>query len=211
MTETNLLQELEQDWQRQRVEVLWRRYGRMVIAAAVGVVLATAVTSWWSQHTQQAHQQATTALLDILNDQSATENKADKLLAFVAQDHAAGLATLARLQAAAATKDSSAKIAAYDAMTKDQNLEPQFRELATLLSVKSQMDNGDAKALLEALLPLLDKSIWRYSAREYAGHLALKLGDRTKAREQFTYLVQDAGTPERIKERAEDMARYVAE
>lgn len=211
MTETNLLQELEQDWQKQRAEELWRRYGRIVIAAAIGVVLVTAIYSWWSQHTQQTRQQATTEFLTILNDQTATANKAEKFTAFADKDSQAGLETLAQLQAAGAIKDVTAKIAAYDAMAKDSKLESQFRELAVLLSVKSQMDGGDAKTLLDALQPLLDKSVWRYSAREYAGHLVLKLGDRAKAREHFTYLAQDAGTPQRIKERADDMARYVAE
>ncbi|NBO19605.1 MAG: hypothetical protein EBV03_10370, partial [Proteobacteria bacterium] len=131
--------------------------------------------------------------------------------AFATKNSEVGLTTLAQLQAAAAMTDGVARIAAYDALAKDNKLEPQFREFATLLGVKSQMDSGDAKTLLDALQPLMDKSVWRYSAREYAGHLALKLGDKAKAREHFTYLAQDAGTPQRIKERADDMARYVAE
>jgi hypothetical protein len=212
MTETNLLQELEQDWQKQRLEELWRRYGRIVIAAAVGVVLATALSSWWTNHVAQNRQQATAALLAVINEQGTdAAAKSGKLADYIAKTNEAGLKSLARLQAAASAPDAAARTAAYDALAQDQDVEPQFRELATLLGIKSQIDHADAKTLQDRLQPLLDKSIWRYTARELAGHLALKMGDRAKAREHFTYLTQDASTPQRISERAQDMARYVAE
>jgi len=74
------------------------------------------------------------------------------------------------------------------------------------------MDDGDPVVLQKRLQPLLaDNAPWRYSAMEDEGFLALRAGDKAKAKQVFTELAQDAGVPPGIAARATDMARFIDE
>lgn len=209
MTDTNLLQELQEDLQRQRMETLWKRYGMIVIGAAVFIVLATAVNSLWQNHTATRQQEASTAFWELVR--KSAKDPTAQVSAF--QDLASttketNIAVLARLRAASAAKGGD-RVVAFEAVAKDDKVEPLFREYAALLAVQAQMDEGEPAALIAQLQPLMDKSVWRYSAREYAGYLALKAQDNAKAQELFTALAQDAGTPQPIAARARDMLRFL--
>ena len=48
----DIFQEIEEDLKRERVEVLWEKYGNWVIGAAVAIVLATAGIKGWGSYQQ---------------------------------------------------------------------------------------------------------------------------------------------------------------
>jgi hypothetical protein len=87
-----------------------------------------------------------------------------------------------------------------------------LRQLADLLSVRAQLDSGDP-AVLDKRLQVLaaDGAPWRYTAMEFQAFLALRAGDKGKARKIFTQLSQDSGAPDSLSARAADMLRYLSE
>jgi hypothetical protein len=216
MTNHNLLQEIDEDLERQKLEALWKRYGAWVIAAAVVVVLATAgYTAWHAWHVQQ-EQKATAALIGILSASSTdTGKQITALQSFAQKNRGRAPALFAQLQAAgiaAKAGDEKQAVSLYDAVANDSGADPAFRQLADLMAVQAQMDDGDPVVLQKRLQPLLaDNAPWRYSAMEDEGFLALRAGDKAKAKQVFTELAQDAGVPPGIAARATDMARFIDE
>lgn len=216
MTEHNLLKEIEEELERQKLEDLWRNYGPMVIAFALSIVIATACYVTWKSWRTEQMQEASTGLVTILADRSGNSAKRVEMLKAFADKHDGTMQqTLAQLHAAtlevvAGNKDKAIQI--YDGIAKDSDAEDSFRQMSDLLSVQLQLDSGDPAALQKRLEPLAeDKAPWRYSAMEYQGYLALRTGDKAKAQKIFTQLAQNSDVPQTLSARAADAARLLNE
>jgi hypothetical protein len=100
----------------------------------------------------------------------------------------------------------------YDEVAQNMNIDPAFRQLADLLSIRLQLDTA-VPADLEKRLQLLmaDDMPWHFTAREYAGYAALRAGNKDKAKQIFTDLSQNVSAPQSVGARAADMLRYVSE
>lgn len=180
-------------------------------------VLGTAAVTSWRNHTLAQHQAATSGLLAIVNDKALDKDKKTAALeTFAAANPEASQATLARFRAAGiALKDgkTAEAVAQYDKIAADADAEPLFRELANLLAVQAQLDDGDPAAMQARLQPLLaSDAAWRFSAKEYSAHLALRVGDKAKAKQLFDELTQpDAEIPATLAQRAKYMATWLGE
>lgn len=216
MTHGNIFQEIDEDLERQRLETLWKKYGPVILAAAAAIVLATGGFSAWHSLRAAQEQKATASLIAILGDASAADSKQiEALESFAAKNTGETQATFAELHAAASALkagDQAKATALYDKVAADTGADPAFRQLADLLAVQAKMDDGDPVALQKRLQPLLaDGAPWRQTAMEYEAFLALKAGDKAKARQLFTELSQDASAPQSLSARAADMLHVVGE
>ncbi|MDE1901445.1 MAG: tetratricopeptide repeat protein [Alphaproteobacteria bacterium] len=211
MTERNIFDELQEDFERQRLENLWKKYAPAVIAAALAIVIATAGMSAWRTWKTDRDQKLTNAYIDAAQEDQDAAKSVDLLQKFAAAHPGTDLGAFALLRAGAqqAEQGDAAKAAAsFDAVANDAKADPAFRQLGTLLSVRAQMDTGDAAALSARLDPLTaDGAPWRYSALEAQAYLALRAGDTAKAKKIFTDLSQDARVPQDIAARAGDIVR----
>ncbi len=216
MTEHNIFQEIEEDMERQKMEALWKRYGVFVIAGALAAVLITGgITAWRSWNTER-DQRATAAFIDIVKNAGSDQAKEiDALESFAQKNHGDAQATFAQLHAAAlavanGNKDKAVQI--YDSIASDHKANSAFRQLADLLAVQAQIDSGNPAALEKRLQPLLaENAPWRFTAMEYDGYLALRTGDKAKAKQIFTELAQNASAPQSLSARAADMQRYIGD
>jgi len=216
MTEHNFLEEIEEDFQRQKLEALWKRYGNLVIAGAGLIVLGTAIITAAHSWRAEGNQKATAGLITIINAPGSDQVKQiDQLEAFVQQNHGKAQAAFAQLHAASLAaqrgdKDQAVKF--YDALASDSSADAAFRQLADLMAVQVQLDTGTPAVLEKRLQPLLaENAPWRFTAMEYSGYLALREGNKPKAKQIFTELAQNASAPKTLNERAVDMLRYVSE
>lgn len=215
MNSTNdqgLLQEIEEDLARQRTEALWKRYGNTIISGAILIVLITAGVTAYKSYRIQSEQKMTHAYLDIFDKKKEEKApKAELLASFeaFAQEHKGKtLGVFAQFQSASLALDENNKQKAldiYNAIAADQKAEPVYRQFADLMYVKTEMDAGDAKTLLARLEPLTKDGAWKFSALEFSGHLAIKSGDREKAKSFFTELKGLPEVPQNIERRASDM------
>ncbi|HWA44654.1 MAG TPA: tetratricopeptide repeat protein [Hypericibacter adhaerens] len=208
----DIFKEVEEDLRRERLEQLWQRYGRAVIAVAVLIVLGTAGSVAW--HRYQQHRQSTLAeqygaAIAETDPSTGDLAKADAALANIA-DAGGGYGALARLEQAAVKAkagdlDGAAKI--YDTLASDSAAPPALRDLAKLLKVMRLVDSGDPAALTDSLAPLMaPESPWRFTATELTAILALKSGDQKRATDLFTQLADDQAAPSSLRARAAEMA-----
>jgi hypothetical protein len=215
MTESSLFQEIEEDLQRQKLEALWKRYGHYIIAGAAAIVLATALYSGWKSWRTYSEQKASDGLLALIEGKAPDKDKQIESLESFARAHPGiSQAALAHLRAASiALKDGKTEkgIAIYDVMANDATVETFFRQLADLLSVQAQLDIGDPVALQARLQPLVADSPWRVSAKEYTALLALRVGDKEKARTLYMELSNDTNAPPSIIRRSKEMASWLSE
>jgi len=216
MTHDNLFQEVEEDLERQKLEALWKRYGGLIIAGAVAIVLATGAITTWHSWRAKKEQEATAGLIAIINQAKPDPDKQIAALeSFAQQGTNKTQAVFARLYAAAdAAKEGKRDQALqlYDVVAADTKTDPAFRQFADLMAVQMQMDSADPAALSQRLQALTAPDApWRFTAMEYQGYLALRANDKAKARQIFTALSQDASAPHSLSERAGDMMRLLAE
>lgn len=214
MNERSLLQEIEEDLSRKRLEALWKKYGHTVIGCAVAIVLATASVTGYKSYKGGEEQRLTDGLITL--SQEAKSNTAEKIAAVEAYAKKAKgepQAVFAKLEAAALamnTNDKEQALALYNEIATDDTLEPFFRQLGDLLVVQTNLDDGEPVALEARLEPLMkEECAWRFSAHEYAGYLALRMNDKPKALKTFKALIALPAAPNDFVSRANDIVRWL--
>lgn len=207
---SDIFREVDEDLRRDRAEKLFKRYGGYGIAAAVLLVAGTAGYTTWRNWQQSQQQQDTAALVAAISQTAqgpdkgvealaAYAGKADPKMAAIAQFNAAALLIRQGKPAEAAT--------VYDTIAANGTVDGVYRDLATLLSVMERLETGDPAQLQAKLQPLTaDASPWRFSARELSATLAIRAGDKDKARTLFQQLADDAAAPAGVRSRAADLA-----
>jgi hypothetical protein len=209
---TDIFKEVEEDLRREKLEQLWQRYGRVVIALAVLVVIGTAGSVAWQRYQQHREAQLAQqygAAIALTDPSTGDLAKADAALANIA-DAGGGYGALASLERAAVKAkagDLEGATQIYDALAADSGTPAALRDLARLLKVMRLVDSGDPAALTTSLEPLMaPENPWRFSATELAALLALRSGDQKRATELFTQLADDQAAPSSLRARAAEMA-----
>jgi hypothetical protein len=208
--------EIEEELRRERLLKLWDTYGTYVTAAVVLLVVGVGGWKYYEHRQAQANEAASTRYIIALTDFAGKRPyEALKTLEEVIAQAPAGYATLARLRLAAydGTEGNAADaLAAYDQIAKDTSVDPLLADFARLQSAMLNFDNVSFTELKNQLSPLaLDRSPWRYSARELLGLGAAKAGRPAEAKNYFQRLLADRGTPPGIAERARVMVAVLTE
>lgn len=207
---SDIFREIEEDLHRDRYKKLWQKYGNVVIAAAVGLVVATGAWEVWKTqklHRAEALGQRYAEALKLA--QAGHETEAAAAFAKLAEEAGAGYSALARLQEAALLAkagNAEGAIAIYDKLAADGSVDQAYRDLATLLAVLHGIDRGDPAALARRLEPLTPAaSPWRHSALELSAILAERMGDKARAEQLYAQLADDGTAPADIRARAAEM------
>ncbi|OYD85405.1 tetratricopeptide repeat protein [Azospirillum brasilense] len=207
---SDIFREVDEDLRRDRMERVFKRYGGIMLAAALAVVAATGGTVAWRNWQQSQKQSETTALAAALSQAAQGPDKGVEALAAFAGKADPGMAALAQLNAAAllAREGKTAEaVAVYDKLSGNAGAGAVYRELAVLLSVMHQLGSGDPAQLQARLQPLTaDANPWRFSAREMSAVLAARAGDKDRARTLFQQLADDSQAPAGVRSRAADLA-----
>lgn len=212
MTEnTAFLREVDEDVRRERLEQAWKKYGRIIITAALVLVGGTAVATYMRDHQNQKFEAATTQIAEVLQSLRA-DNSTDvqNRLATMAADLPEGQTTIARLYVAGLATEGNNREKALSQLAElaaDQRIQPLYRNLARLTSIQLRLDTDEPAALRAELEPLMAAGQpWRFSAREAAALLAIKSGDTASARDLYEQLKNDPDTPTSIRDRATKLA-----
>ncbi len=210
---SDIIREVDEEIRRENWENLWKRYGKFLFGAAVGAVAVTAAIVGWREYDESRRLEQGNNFTAAVAAAESTESRSDSadIMATLAEDAADGYAMLARFREAmlrAEAGEREAAIAVYGALATDDSVDPMFRDLAILYSVRVQADSSDAPALIARLEPLTAEfGVWRYSARELTAILHLRAGDAAAARETFQLLADDLLAPEGLRARAAEMLR----
>lgn len=214
----NLLREIQEDLRKEKLEKLWKRYGSLLIAAAVAVVVIVAGYQGWRAWELSRREARSAAFIAAENLAQADPAAAVDAFAAIAGKGSDGYALLAGFRQASLLAEQGRRdeaLGVYDrlAATSDQ---PLYRDLARLRAAALRLGDGapgeDLDRLAESLAALSeDANPWRYSARELSGILAVQRGDTARARELFGKLESDIETPQGIRERASEMLSRLSE
>ncbi|WP_417429967.1 tetratricopeptide repeat protein [Kiloniella sp.] len=211
----DIFQEVEEDLKRERVEVLWKRYGKWAIGAAVLVVAATAGFQGWESYksTVQAEKSAIFASALELS-QAGKADEAEKVLTPLAQSDD-GYGTLARFEQArllVEAGDTTAAVKVWDEIAASSPPLSTLKDVASLLAAMHLVADGDLADVKQRLAGLaVANGAFRYSAIELQAIVALREGDNTAAKALFQQLIDDVDTPNGIKSRSGQILESLAE
>ena len=207
---SDIFAEIDEDLRAERANRLLKKYGGLLIAAAVAVVLGVGAWQLWRNHANaesaRVAQIYLTALRGAGGPAGAERDAALAGFAQVANEGSPGYRALARLRAAAIRFDAGDKPAAlalWDQVAADQGADQLLRDFAILQWCWHQIDTGDGKALAARLAPLAAPgAAWRPLAEEAQALIALREGNNEAARTILKRLSQDAQVPDGVRGRA---------
>ena len=208
----DIFDEVDEDLRAERAQLLLKKYGWVI---AVGVlVIVGGVAGWQGWQWWQAKQDriAATAYLAAMRTADGVRPgqpvPPEAIIAFdrVARSAPLGYRTLARLREAGLKADAgdlAGAVRGWDEVASDRSVDPLLRDLATLLAVQRQVDNGDPGALEARLKPLeAPDNAWHSLAEETQALLELRQGKTDQARESLRRLAADVTAPEGVRRRA---------
>jgi hypothetical protein len=202
--------EVAEELKQERYAALWKRYGRLVVALAVVIVVAVAGYQYWRQQQQSARMAASERFTQALSLQREGKLKeAQEAFAAAAHNAPSGYSALARLHQAALflkAGDKSAAFGAYEQLAGDDSIDPLFRDAAVLQWAYAGLDDSDAAQMIERLRPLTAaESPWRHLAREFTALYSERAGRRADAVRILTELEKDKDAPAGVRSRSREL------
>ncbi len=200
----DIFDEIDEDLKRDQMQLLWARYGKIVIVAVAAIVLIVALRQSYSAWQTSKVEASASAYQQALKSD-------DVVTALEAQlgELTAGYAMLAKFQIAAeqaASDDFVAAEASYLALASDASLDPLYQQAATLLSVMVAPQDADVLALVSRLSDLETAAgPWQAMALETGAGLALRNDNKDAAVAKYKKLVEMADVPTGVRQRAERM------
>ena len=133
LQDESLFREVDEEVRQDEYKKIWDRYGTLIAAAALGLVLVVSAYKGWEYYKLKQSQDASTVYFDAVA--KANAGKTDDALAALAAVKHAGFAQLGKLREAAviAEKGDVAKaVQAYDAIIADKATDPELADLARI-------------------------------------------------------------------------------
>tara|TARA_B100000989_G_C19512876_1_gene460048 strand:+ start:1404 stop:2090 length:687 start_codon:yes stop_codon:yes gene_type:complete len=200
----DIFDEIDEDLKRDQMQLLWARYGKILMAAVLAIVLLVAwrqgYISWQTSQTEASASAYQKALQsdDVV---AALEAQLSQL--------SDGYAMLAQFQIAAeqaASDNFVAAEASYLELASDASVDPLYQQAAILMSVMVAPQDANASVLAARLSDLETAAgPWQSMALETGAGLALRSGNRDTAVAKYKRLMEMADVPAGMRQRAERM------
>jgi hypothetical protein len=210
----DIFNEIDEDLRRERAKKLWEKYGNVIIAAAVAVVIAVAGWRAYQYYAQQAAEAAGARFQDALSlARDGKSADAEAAFAAIQKDGPSGyrILTRFRLAAEAGRRDKAAGVQAFEELARDPNVAPLLQGVAKVRAGYLMVDTAPYGEVAVAVEPLaIATEPWRHSAREILGVAAWKAKDYATASKWFEAAVGDKDVPAPLRQRAELMLQLIA-
>jgi hypothetical protein len=210
----DIFNEIDEDLRRERAKKIWEKYGNLIIAGAVVVVLIVAAWRAYDFYQQQQAEVAGDRFQEVLTlSRSGKGAEAESALTSLAANAPSGYRTLARfrLAAEAAARDKAKGVEAYDALAADATAGPLLQGVAKVRAGYLMVDTAPYKDLAARIEPLAQAGEpWRNAAREILGLSAWKAKDLAAAGKWFELIVADQEVTAPMRQRADLMLQLIA-
>jgi hypothetical protein len=211
---SDIFREIDEELRRDNLLKLWARYRwRIVGAVVLALLIAGSIVAWRDHQASERRAEATRYASALSLARTGKEGDAAKLFAGISQQ-GGGYGVLAAFEQAelmARGGDRKGAIAAYDQLAASSKLDPEFRDLAVLLSVMQGFPDEDSKTAIDRLQPLTaNGNPWRPSALEMIAAAKLKAGDRNGALDIYKQVADDLAAPQQLRARAAEMTAALA-
>ncbi|WP_431282943.1 tetratricopeptide repeat protein [Humitalea sp. 24SJ18S-53] len=213
----DIFDEVAEDLRAERASRFWRRYGTLVGAFGIAVVIGVGAWQGWRWNERRQAEGVAGTFLAV--HQAAEAEGADmaemaRRFGAIAPGAPAGYRLLSELRQAALLSESGDKARAreiWNHVAADATADPLWRNLANLLWVLHGLDIDPPAALDARLTPLAaDGSPWKASARELQALVALRAGQTAAARSTLLALAADPSAPQGVRDRAQRVAAQIA-
>jgi len=203
----SFFREVSEDLRNERFKQLWERFGIVVIALVVILILGTAAyvgyNYWQGQRAAKSGDQFLAALR--LGDSKPAD--ALKSLETIEKNGTGDYPVLARMRAAsilAGQGKAKEAIAAYEQIGNDTGIPQVVRDAAHIRAGFLLVDHGTFDNVADQVQPLSDAgNPFRHSAREALGLAAWKAGDMKTAKKWLDMIVADEQAPTNISNEAQ--------
>lgn len=197
MSEDSIFTEVSEELRSERMRSMWRRFGPIVIGAAVLIVLLVAANEGWRWYQNSVAADSSDqfyAAFDLANDGdlAGANDQFNQLIAEGSGNYPV-LGQFAQAGFLASDGKTQEALAAYDVIATTQS-NANLRDLAFLFAGSMLVDAGDvpgAEARLGGLISA-DNSL-RNAAREMLGLTQYAAGDSDAARATFRAIFDDTG------------------
>jgi hypothetical protein len=207
----DIFDEVEEELRAERAQRLLKRYGGLIVGAALVVIGAAAGWQGWRWYEARRDQAVAVQFLSAMTlaqgtaagSSDAARNAAVAEFANLANHAPDGYRALARLREAALKANTGSlkdALALWDQVAADGSADPLLRDLANLLWVQHQIDTGDP-ALLEARLKPLaaPDNPWHALAQQQLALLDLRQGKADEAKATLRRLAADVTVPNGVR------------
>jgi hypothetical protein len=202
----DILDEIENDLRRDRLNRFWKRWGTLAVGAAIVVVAIFA--GWRGYVAWQASRAATMGdryLAAVRQSEAGQSDEAARAFEALAREGVGGYPALARFRLAAEQAgkgETAAAVAAFDALAADGSLPANFRDIARLRAGLLLVDSGSAADVVRRVEALtVPTNAYRHAARELMALAAYKAGDKPAAARWWRDLVTDREAPDGARNR----------
>ena len=196
---SDIFQEVDEEVRREQLKKLWERYGTLLIAACVLLVVAVGgwrTYEWWEA--KKAAEAGTAFQAAIALSSEGKTKEAEDAFAKLAASGTSSYRMLARFREAAevARRDPSAAVAIYDQLAADSSLGRDLQDLAALRAGTILVDTAPYSEIVQRLEPLTapDRT-FRHSARSMLALAAWRAKDTAAMRKWSDMILADGETP----------------
>jgi hypothetical protein len=204
---SDIFQEVDEEVRREKLQQLWERYGNLIVALALLVVLAVGGWrgyDWWENRKAAESGAAFEAAAGLA--ESGKQDEAQAAFSKLAKEGSSGYRILARFREAAevAKTDPAAAVKAYDSLAADSGIGRSLQDLAAVRAGLILVDTASPAELATRLEPLTaaDRP-FRHTARELLALGAWRAGDAAAAKRWFDLIATDRETPAGTRQRIE--------
>jgi hypothetical protein len=212
---SDIFREVDEEVRREQLKRLWDRYGLLIVAAAVLVVVAAGAWrgyQWYEGKKVAEASAAYDAAMQLAQDGKHAEAAA--ALAQVAAKGASAYRGLARLREGEelTAADANAAVAAFDAVAADTANPRLQRDLATIRAGFVLVDKAPFADISRRLEPLAQPSgVFRHTARELLALAAWRSGDMAAARRWGEAALSDPEVPASLRARVDTLMTLTSE
>ena len=210
----SFIREVNEELRSDQMRLIWKRFGRVLIGAAVLVVLGTIGKvgyDYWRDKEASASGDQFLAALTLARE--GKNEEALTALTNLEKDGFGSYPVLARMRAASLTAETDVPgaIAAFSAIAKDTSVPQALRDAARLRAAYLLVDTGTYEQVsAEAEQLATPQDALRHSAREVLGLSAYKHEDYKRAKEWFEAILNDSEAPRNLANRAQMLLDLIA-
>jgi hypothetical protein len=203
--------EVDEELRRDQMKSYWERYGKLVIAGVVLVLLAIAAFIWWQNQKEVKAGERGEQLISAFDDiaarrKGAAVGKLDALAKSGADGHRAA-ALLTKADLAIEDGDLKGAAATFRQVADDKGLAQPYRDVALVRMTALEFDTLAPQAVVDRLKGLaVAGNPWFGSAGEMVAISYLKMNKPQQAGALFGAMAKDKTLPDSLRSRATQMA-----
>lgn len=198
------IREVEEDIRHKQISDLWKRYGKLVIGMAVGIVLVVAGRSLYTYIVEGKYTKQAEAYTDAL------KLSGDKLSSALDPIIASGVdgyeivASFKKASIALENNDKAGAVAILDNFIKNVDVADVYKDMANIQAAIIELDTASTDTIRSRLSLILNgETSFKYLAAELIALSELNSGDNEAAKTSLQALIANAEVPASVKNRAE--------